>query len=423
MKPALLFPLCAAAGLAGWLGMSCLSETETTAGTKKPTASSAPPAMAATESEAAVLQRYAAPAQSSTRLAELAARLASAPFSELKRLLAAVEKWPSGVPRDMARSLLQSRLWPELADAPGPVVEKQPPLYETLALALAAGQEGEDWSARLGDWAKLDPAAARAAVLQMPSGALRTEAVDRVAEALRHDDPAGALRFVLEAGEPYPGSGAALAWLALIRQDGEAAETVAGKLSAMQSDSLATALADLVKDAGTVPEASLEPLLHQVRTMPESAGRTALMEEMFRRQPMVIFDDTPDSDLKPETRPEHALVVAAMLERLARESPDKVFSSLLAGMGNLTKEGDAAVLNTAAPSLLPQLARSGHVAEAVQLLQKVEDRRAWNTAFQHLLPYWMETDPAAARAALESAPLTTLEREKWEQHPALLLPR
>ena len=78
-------------------------------------------------------------------------------------------------------------------------------------------------------------------------------------------------------------------------------------------------------------------------------------------------------------------------------------------------------LDTAAPRILPNLCRHGHVAEAVELLDRVESPEAWRTSFESVLPYWMETDPAAARAAFASAPLTALERERWQQHPAFLL--
>ena len=191
---------------------------------------------------------------------------------------------------------------------------------------------------------------------------------------------------------------------------------------------LAAALAEVVREAAVldfstvtpVPDKNLELLARVARSMGESPGREALLSEIFRRKPM-IFDNPGETEITPESNPEHALAIAAMLERLTRESPDQAISVLKDGMPNLKDEGNVAALTAAAPRILPQLCRRGHVKEAVQLLDRTEDRGAWRESFQAVLPYWMDADPVAARAAFEAAPLTALERERWQRHPAFLL--
>jgi hypothetical protein len=83
-------------------------------------------------------------------------------------------------------------------------------------------------------------------------------------------------------------------------------------------------------------------------------------------------------------------------------------------------DGDP-VWDRAAPAVLPDLARKGRLAEALSLMDSVPNEDSRAAALKGLLPYWMDADPAAARAAFEAAPLTALERERWERHPAFLL--
>ena len=106
-----------------------------------------------------------------------------------------------------------------------------------------------------------------------------------------------------------------------------------------------------------------------------------------------------------KTEPEEVIAI------LNRGTPDHV--DLILGVPERNR--------IAAPQVLPELCRMGFVAEAVQLLDRVEDRDAWTRTFQSVLPYWLEHDPAAARAAVASAPLTALDRERLQKLPAYLL--
>lgn len=425
MKLPLLL-LCAAAGLSGWLGVSWLAGPARTRGSGRAAEPVTAPAAAPVESEAAALRSYAGPRQSSARLAELAGRLERTPFSELKRLLAMVESWPAGVPREMALALLHARLAPERVDAPGPVVNKEPGTYEGLALALAADRESDNWNAHLADWTRLDPAAARAAVLGMPPGKMRREAVDNVAEVLRHDDAAGAMAFVLESRENFLTSGTAAAWRAVAGQDAKTAAALLSKMNALQQDSLAEALAQALQGEWVDGSAGMEEvkrLAGLVFSFSGGAGKEALLRELCQRDPAaVVSGDSGNIYQMPAFFTEHAQAQAAVWEQSLLDDAPGALPGILAAVSGGQGQSSA-VLNAAAKRLLPQLARSGHVAEAVQLLQKVEDRGAWRAAFQELLPYWMDHDPAAARAALDAAPLTALERERWAQQPAFLLQR
>jgi hypothetical protein len=80
-----------------------------------------------------------------------------------------------------------------------------------------------------------------------------------------------------------------------------------------------------------------------------------------------------------------------------------------------------AVLERAAPSMIAPLARAGRISEAVQVLDHIRDPDTWSKSFQSLLPAWMDADPKAAREAFNAAPLTALERERLQRHPAFLL--
>jgi hypothetical protein len=82
-----------------------------------------------------------------------------------------------------------------------------------------------------------------------------------------------------------------------------------------------------------------------------------------------------------------------------------------------------ALLERTAPSMIAPLASTGRLPEALQVLERIHDPAAWSTAFQNLLPAWMDADPAAARAAFNTAPLTALERERLQRLPAFLLSR
>jgi hypothetical protein len=55
---------------------------------------------------------------------------------------------------------------------------------------------------------------------------------------------------------------------------------------------------------------------------------------------------------------------------------------------------------------------------------QVRDPDAQRASLEAVLPEWLEADPAAARAAFDAAPLTALDRERWEQRmDSLRLPR
>ncbi len=421
-----VFILTAAAGIAGWLGASWLDASRGTNERVGINLASSYLTSPHSDDYLTSLRTFSVHGQGSARLAELAALLRRVPVSEIPALLAAVEQWPKGTVRDVAIALLHARQSPELVDVPAS--DKPVPRSRALAAALAAGTETKDWERTVADWASLDFAAASAAVLKMPPGELRNTAVDKVAAAMTHDDAAAAMAFILESGEKHLGAGAAWAWAKLVAQDNAAGTGTMRKLSGVQQDSLAAALAEVVREAAVhdfstvtpVADENLELLARVARSMGESPGRDALLSEIFRRKPM-MFDNPGETEITPESNPEHALALAAMLERLTRESPDQAISVLKDGMPNLTDEGNVSALTAAAPRVLPQLCRTGHVKEAVQLLDRIKDRGAWRESFHAVLPYWMDADPAAARTAFEAAPLSALERERWRRHPAFLL--
>ena len=158
------------------------------------------------------------------------------------------------------------------------------------------------------------------------------------------------------------------------------------------------------------------------RVLPAGRGREALMLAFAERFPKLppwlaaVEGSLADAS-------DRSVLHAGSLVRRAQTQPEEVIRI----MQQRTPDHYDLIFGVpesnriAAPQVLPQLCRSGHLAGAVQLLDRVEDRDAWSRSFQAVLPYWMDADPAAARAAFNKAPLTALERERCLQHPALLL--
>ena len=240
------------------------------------------------------------------------------------------------------------------------------------------------------------------------------------------------MAFALESGENRLGAGAAGAWMRLALTDrsdfAEALKKITPRMSGIQQDSLAAALANSLaasresggSDAGK-EETDIWRINLAVSEWAWSPGKETLQTELSRRS-TALSGVRSGAGMIPDAFPEHAILLATMLEKRLQEQPDQVLEQLSA-MDESTPNPELrpAVFNRAAPHILPQLCRTGHVAEAVQLLDKVHDSGAWRQSFQAMLPYWMDVDPAAARAAFDAAPLTALERERWQQHPVFLL--
>ena len=373
----------------------------------------------------------------------MAARFSRLPDSALPAALEDVEKWPAGTARTLALALLHARLSP-----PGEVavVEPEPDEFEHLAADLPTGtMTGGNWKFALGLWVESDPAAAKGALHKMPPGPHRTEAVAIAAAAMAATDPAGTLEFVIKSGEQDLGPGAAAAWLKLALQEPDAIEASTGvrlfdvleqhtkALSPQQQDSLAAALASRVNTTGegmtlTTPE--LTRVWKFAEELTPGPGRERLARAIGEQAPEALLGQadalwvtdgggfTGIISEDPEAREAQHYA----WENQAMTNPDYFLERMRPQASGAPVSGlENFRLDTAAPRILPNLCRHGHVAEAVELLGKVQSPEAWRTSFNAVLPYWMEADPAAARAAFASAPLTALERERWQQHPAFLL--
>ncbi len=286
----------------------------------------------------------------------------------------------------------------------------------------------------IGEWAALDPAAASTAILKMPSGALRGRAVDETASVMARSDPQAAWDFVLQAGEQFPGIGSARAWVKFIgAHEGDRTKLARG-LSLTQQESLAAALTSLARgDLNVTPgsdtRAADEDVPNFVQgclALADSPAKRQLAEALAERDSFVLFAESVEVNgatiLDPSIWPEHAALAASGLLAMLDPQHSRGLSYLMElGNGSERDGHSPAALTAAAPRLLPEMARAGHVREAVELYQRIPDANVQRAALEGLLPAWMDADPQAARAAFYAAPFTALEREKWEKHPAFLL--
>jgi hypothetical protein len=379
----------------------------------------------------------------SARLSLLTSELVALPAHRLQGRAEEIAQWPPGTARELALALLAARLAPPDAPAPDPLAEQPedaepgPNAWEKLTAALQSGSVGEarDPFVAGGDlfpeWTALDPAAASAAILDMPSGTARGEAVDTAAAVMARTDPQAAWDFVLKAGEKFPGIGSARAWLNFIgTREGDQPPLAQG-LSLTQQESLAAALTQLVKGSpevspGTESMAGDDELAGIVTaslSLASSPARRELAEAIAERDHNALFLGMGFRSFRdPGSVPEDAALTASGL--LAMLDPQHSLGLpwlTELGKGEEFSEHSPADLTAAAPRLLPAMARAGHVREAVELYRRIPDADARRAALEGLLPAWMDTDPQAARAAFHAAPFTALEREKWQRHPAFLL--
>jgi hypothetical protein len=438
--------LCAAAGLAGWWGASWGEGTERTEWTAR-TGEEAASSRSMDFMKSSGRGTGGAPSGSGA-LSGLPAQLAALRLEDAVDL---AYSWPESTAQSLALALLECRrlatddpFADRLAAPTGPPPKNG---LEELAEKLPTGELDPRYSIdhdRLRRWAQGDPAAACAAILKMPAGESRTAAADVAAGALANHDPAAAMDLVMETGGEKFGEGAAKAWAALVlRPPGKNDESngdrrFLDRMTAAQRDNLFNALAEEVRagrysavpetrEGDPVPKSDLERMALAVC---EAGQCTPGMEAFFLQlaghpdvakkfqDPAWIFASGVDVRSR--------VVEILKAEALADLNPSAIGGELVEMIRNYSyngpfQDGSTTVLDRAAPRLLPNLARSGHVAEAVQLLDNIQDRTVWRESFEAMLPYWMDADPAQARAAFARAPLTALERERWERHPAFVL--
>jgi len=444
MKPLPLL-LCAAAGLAGWWGASW-GEGSGRTGQTSPTRPTEAPSAAAPGKSTARNPHTGEP-HGSTGLAGLPAQLGAIGYDKAVDL---VFDLPEGPARAVALALLEVRGEPgddPFADPLGnPTAAKEENPLAVLAQKLTTGAPLRDDpgdAALLRDWAQRDPAAACAAILQAPPGEFRAIAADEVAVALAKLDPARALDLVLQVSGDQLDRGAARAWAELTRrtaaevQDGKNAAWYLQQMSGAQQDSLFRALSEEMSGPGRfsdVPESGgafgssqashLELIADAVLQAKQCGpGMEAFLQELAKHPETAsgVYWKLQEFSSPIGSGERAAQILEA--ESLARVSSTEDVETLMTAFGqhDIPLPDRAAVLSRTAPRLLPNLCRSGHVEEAVKLLGRIEDRTVWRESFEAMLPAWMDADPAKARAAFEQAPLTALERERWERHPAFLL--
>lgn len=455
--PLLSVLVCVAAGAAGWCGAGYWRDV------RKPDSPGLSDSFAkvatAPALEESALRRLRMPGQGSARLSEMAALIARLPEARLEAVLNEVAGWPFGAGREIARALLRDRIAGS-KDPTAELVEPEPEAesvldenrYEGLAKSMAEGYIhtgcgvggdafGPTWGA-LGKWVSMDPAAATEAILKMPRDSTRNFAVDFAAGVMAHDQPLEAMALLMQSGEKHLGDGAASVWLRLAMSERsewrDALKKLTPQMSAAQQDSLAAELAAAVRPspdgmpsaAGELNDADLLKVWQAARTLPKSDARQALVRAIGERSPEAFLVPT-GKEHNPDILASAALVVDSSDEMVMKHHywENKAMSDPAAFLDAWEHRDDTARvqgfdgfrLDQAAPRILPNLCRTGHLTEAVQFLDHLQDRESWSRGFQAVLPYWMDADPAAARSAFISAPLTALERERWERHPAFLL--
>jgi hypothetical protein len=283
----------------------------------------------------------------------------------------------------------------------------------------------------------MDPGAATAAVLQVPPGDLRNETVDFVAGAMAKTDPSAAINFVLKSGALSLGHEAVQAWLKLETKGQSpeemrpAGEEALQQMTPGQRDSLFGGLADwmtltlsgLRASDDIIPHADLEKVARCVFLSGDTGpGVMSFLQACTRFPDTVagIRQMYPDGSGSPPPGWRIALRIFdgedASDAIAGTESP---FS--LAGDPFQIPSEAAAHEARATPAELSSLARSGNLPEALQILDQIQDPALRLTSLESVLSVWMDTDPAAARAAFNASPFTALERERWQHHPAFLL--
>lgn len=445
MKRPLIALLCIAAGLAGWGGMAWRQESA--APGKLAAASALPPPAAAK-----------APAISRTADALQLARSLDATAEDSRAKLLAL---PPGAARDLAVALYDSRFRAaKLArqkaagatpaeDNANPFAELPPgfdpgkPSWEHLRERMLSGIPkdqpaadadpfGDSPSAstsldlrQVSGWAALDPAAASEAILNMPAGEERGAAVNAAAKVMALSDPQAAWDLIIKSAETKLSMGARETLKLAAAKDPQAPARMASMLTASQRDSLAGALSKYhlaLHDLGQTPTGEdLRQAVMAAQALPETEGRRKLAEWLANEDLAALREIAGTGPPDVSTPEGRILATRDLLAKLDPQHPEG--TATLQALGTASGGGTMSpeALNATAAQLLPQLAASGHLAEAVQILPRITDSNARRETLEKLLPQWMDADPAAARAAFNAAPFTTLERERWQQHPSFLL--
>lgn len=420
MKPLCIF--CLAAALAGWISAGWIS-----GGTQGRQQDSTRRARMVPAQEAIYGLRIAAPG--SETLAELAESIAGLPQSQLAEAVARIKGWPPGTARTLATALIETRLRgtavpaaDEEADAETNDV-KTPPVnrFQKLADSMTRGSISRDGWSTLTEWLESDPATAMAAILKMPPKASRADAVDSAAEMLAETDPSAALSFFLQSGEQRADTGTALAFVNLAKQRRVEIAGFLTKFSPRQQAGLAGVLTEMAKrdprngGSPAVYDSTLPLLASLAMEFAPSSARIELLAAIARRNSGAAMAGM--NSLSPGI-PEHVPVLAAILEQRVCAEPEAASRLLANGMDGVPSP---AILARVVPHVIPKLIRTGHLADAVQAVSRIQGSETWRASFEAILPAWMDADPAAARGAFDAAPLTALERERWLRHPAFLL--
>lgn len=448
---------CALAGLAGWWGMALCEEGAKTVATPANTPVAAAEPVEAPSAVKDTVQKLRQARPGSAEISRIAALLSAIPNDSLDDLQNELYALPPSTARQFALTLLSQLLAlakdPSADPSAPPPADAEPPVnaFRELEEEMAEGSITPDYgsggpglnSQALRDWVSADPAIATAAILKMPAGTSRQSAVDIAAEVMSLTDSAGALEFVLQSGEPRPGWGTVQAWAKLITGPAPAggpATSPAEFLHRMtweQQDSLFSRLAYA---AGSFDDSNLNPNTPSGGSDLSAIARAVLQATASGPGLESFFQDL--TDHHPRTAEEvllhihsstqlgavHAMaleiLVAARVQRFVDSGGEALQALGIAAWDNprlINRLDDDPVTNRVASSLAGSLANSGRLSEALQLLDSLTDPDTRHASTLSLLPAWMDADPAAARAAFNATPMTALDRERWERHPAFLL--
>ena len=432
--------LYAAAGLAGWFGVAWWQPAHRSDRTAR-SAPSHPSSPSYSSQNPAPLRP---PAPGSAGLAAVPALIAAIPNDGLAAATEAIQKWPPGTAREFALELLKGRqaaAEDPFYDPDAPPEESGDPPYNRFRELAATIQQGDIMAGgglhsgtfhdlvTLKEWVRMDPAAATAAILKMPPAGSRSAAVDLAVETLANGDPAAALDFYFKSGDKNLGGGTAEAWkkLVLAEQDPAGAPDLQrqflDRMSRAQHDRLFEELADSIQSrdvSDPLPDSELNLL---ARCVLQTGEVTPGLESFFEK--LSDHPQTADqvrqfiescSQLSPAHEKALEILWAKNVESIAESGLDP--AGFIRGDdfdSHSIRADHQALLDRAAPSIVTKYADTGRLPEALQLLDRIHDPDAQRASLEALLPHWLEADPAVARAAFDAAPLTALERERWEQ--------
>jgi hypothetical protein len=367
---------------------------------------------------------------------------------EAGALWKAIGAWPPGTAWDFAFSFLNAR--DRHKNSPGtdhsPLQEEDDGSADDSRHALetsmktgVAGKPGGDWEMTLKEWLREDPGTAIVAVKSMPAGEGRTAAVNAAMAYMAKTDPAGALAFFLQSGEPKAGAGAASALAQLLiepppgtgEEGTRKSREFLARLSTEQRETLTFSLAVELhndRDGTLLHDGHLIPLAMAVLEL-NAAGIQDFFKELARfpndaEEMRRFIDSAAAPGQSPGAAQAREALESARIE--AEVESGEAAGRFLAGawgdrISPSSKIDPNTIVERHAPAMMSSLVRTGRLPEALQVLDRLHDPEVWSDSFQAVLPAWMDADPKAARAAFNAAPLTALERERLQRSPAFLL--